>query len=71
MRTRSLALASIVAAVSLAAAPAQASDSPEIGGYGVTIPGTGCTVYTPWILVQTSPTIKVEIGPPRVVCPRD
>lgn len=70
MRIRSLFLASMVAAMSLGAAPAQASDSPEIGSAGVPIPGTGCTIYTPWVIVQTSPTIKVEVGPPRIVCPR-
>lgn len=71
MRKSSLVLAAVMAAGVMGAAPAQAADSPEIGSAAVPIPGTGCTIYTPWVVVTTSPTIKVEAGPPRVVCPRD
>lgn len=70
MRTKSLILAMVLAAVPLGAVPAQAADAPEIGSISVGIPGTGCTIYTPWVVVTTSPTIKVELGPPRVYCPR-
>lgn len=69
MRTRSLILATVLAAAPLAATPAQAADAPEIGSISIPVPG-GCTVYTPWVVVTTTPTIKVEVGPPRIVCPR-
>lgn len=56
-----------LAALVVPAGPAQAADNPEVGPIGIPIPGTGCTVYTPWVSVSLRPP-GVGMGPWYVEC---
>lgn len=68
MRKALLVLA-VVGAMMLPMGAAQADESPKIGGFGVPIPGTGCTVYTPYIYVGSVPGGPFYVGPGYVSCP--